>query len=49
MQDFCVQFGPCSAIPAEWHWLMATAMPLLILIVGDEVATEFITLIRYGP
>jgi hypothetical protein len=32
MQDFCVQFGPCSAIPAEWHWLMATAMPLLILI-----------------
>src|SRR5512132_234074 len=21
MQNFCEQFGPCSAIPPEWHWV----------------------------
>jgi hypothetical protein len=39
MQNFCEQFGPCSAIPAEWHWVMAIVMPLLmIILVGVPVA-----------
>ena len=39
MQNFCEQFGPCSAIPPEWHWVMAIVMPLLfILLVGIPVA-----------
>ena len=39
MKNFCVQFGPCSAIPPEWHWVMAIAMPLLmIILVGVPVA-----------
>ena len=39
MQKFCEQFGPCSAIPPEWHWVMAIVMPLLfILLVGIPVA-----------
>jgi hypothetical protein len=39
MQNFCEQFWPCSAIPAEWHWGMAIVMPLLmIILVGVPVA-----------
>jgi hypothetical protein len=39
MQDFCEQFGPCSAIPVEWHWAIAIVMPLLmIILVGVPVA-----------
>ena len=39
MQNFCEQFGPCSAIPPEWHWVMAIVMPLqFILLVGIPVA-----------
>ncbi len=39
MQNFCEQFGPCSAIPPEWHWLMAIVMPLvMIILVGVPVA-----------
>jgi len=34
MQNFCEQFGPCSVIPAEWHWVMAIAMPLLMIILA---------------
>ena len=38
MKNFCVQFGPCSAIPPEWHWVVV-AMPLLmIILVGVPVA-----------
>jgi hypothetical protein len=32
MQNFCEQFGPCSAIPPEWHWIMPIVMPLLIIL-----------------
>jgi hypothetical protein len=39
MKHFCEQFGPCSAIPPEWHWVMAIIMPLLmIILVGVPVA-----------
>jgi len=39
MQYFCEQFGPCSAIPPEWHWIMPIVMPLLIIaLVGIPVA-----------
>jgi hypothetical protein len=39
MQNFCEQFGPCSAIPPEWHWVMAIIMPvLMIVLVGVPVA-----------
>jgi hypothetical protein len=39
MQNFCEQFEPCSAIPPEWHWVMAIVMPLLmIVLVGVPVA-----------
>jgi hypothetical protein len=39
MQTFCEEFGPCSVIPPEWHWIMAIVMPLLMLIlVGVPVA-----------
>jgi len=39
MQNFCEQFGPCSAIPPEWHLVMAFVMPLLfIVLVGIPVA-----------
>jgi hypothetical protein len=24
--------GPCSAIPPEWHWLMALIMPLVMIV-----------------
>jgi hypothetical protein len=35
MQNFCEQFGPCSAIPPEWHWLMAIVLPrVMIILVG---------------
>ena len=39
MEDFCRQFWLCSAVPPQWHWIMAAAMPLLLLIlVGIPVA-----------
>jgi hypothetical protein len=39
MQTFCEEFGPCSVIPPEWHWIMAIVMPLLmIILVGVPVA-----------
>ena len=39
MQNFCERFRPCSVIPPEWHWVMAIAMPLLmIIVVGVPVA-----------
>jgi len=39
MQNFCERFGSCSVIPPEWHWVMAIAMPLLmIIVVGVPVA-----------
>jgi hypothetical protein len=39
MQSFCEEFGPCSVIPPEWHWIMAILMPLLmIILVGVPVA-----------
>ena len=39
MQNFCERFGPCSAIPPEWHWVMAIIMPLLMIaLVGVPVA-----------
>jgi hypothetical protein len=39
MQSFCEEFGPCSVMPPEWHWIMAILMPLLmIILVGVPVA-----------
>jgi hypothetical protein len=39
MQSFCEEFGPCSVLPPEWHWIMAILMPLLmIILVGVPVA-----------
>jgi hypothetical protein len=32
VDNFCRQFWPCNALPAEWHWVMAIAMPLLFAI-----------------
>ena len=32
MDNFCREFWICSAVPAEWHWLMAIIMPLLFII-----------------
>lgn len=31
MDDFCREFWICSAVPAEWHWLMALIIPLLFI------------------
>jgi len=39
MENFCNQFGFCSALPAEWHWGIAIVMPVLMLaLVGVPVA-----------
>jgi hypothetical protein len=39
MENLCRQAWLCSAVPAEWHWLMAIVMPLLIIIlVGVPIA-----------
>ena len=39
MENLCRQYGYCSAVPPEWHWLMAIIMPLaIIILVGLPVA-----------
>jgi len=32
MANVCRQFWFCSLVPAEWHWLMAAVMPLLLVV-----------------
>ena len=32
METYCRQFWICSAVPPEWHWIMAIVMPLLFII-----------------
>jgi hypothetical protein len=38
MENLCRELWLCNAVPAQWHWLMAIAMPLLfIILVGVPV------------
>jgi hypothetical protein len=40
VENLCRQFWGCTVVPAEWHWLMATVMPLLVIIlVAVPIAT----------
>ena len=39
MDNLCRQFWFCSALPPEWHWVMALVMPLLfVILLGVPVA-----------
>jgi hypothetical protein len=39
MVNLCTQIWPCNVFPAEWHWIMAAIMPILMfLLVGIPVA-----------
>jgi hypothetical protein len=31
VENLCRQLGVCTVVPAEWHWLMAAVIPLLVI------------------
>ena len=32
MENLCRQFWVCTMVPAEWHWFIATVMPLVVIV-----------------
>ena len=39
MENLCTRWWPCSVFPADWHWIMAIIMPvLMIALIGIPVA-----------
>jgi hypothetical protein len=31
VENLCRSLGVCTVVPAEWHWLMAAVIPLLVI------------------